>query len=205
MFLPPRSKSFLSWTGYVFFVFGILALNYVGFVLIDARLFQAYQLWQLEQAVRRIGPSIVKNETLHPSLLPAVEAEEANRARAHNLDLAVPEGSPLGRIEISTIGLEAMILEGIDVGTLRRAVGHFPGSPLPGQQGNVAIAGHRDTFFRALRNIRKDDEIMLATPNASYCYRVDSTKVVSPEDTEALDDSDDAILTLVTCLVGQRG
>ena len=88
MFLPPRSKSFLSWTGYVLFVFGILALSYVGFVLLDARLFQAYQLWQFEQAVRRIGPSIVKNETLHPSLLPAVvEAEEANRARAHSLDL----------------------------------------------------------------------------------------------------------------------
>jgi sortase A len=85
------------------------------------------------------------------------------------------------------------------IGTLRRAVGHFPGTALPGQQGNVAIAGHRDTFFRALRNICKENEITLTTLNGSYRYRVDSTKVVEPENTEVLDDSDDAILTLATC------
>jgi sortase A len=198
MFLPPRPQSFLGWSRYVFFIFGILALSYVGFALLDARLYQAYQMLRFEQAVRRIGPTIGKDGTLPPSLLSA-DVAEANRARAQSLDIAVREGSPLGRIEISTIGLQAIILEGIDDGTLRRAVGHFPGTPLPGQQGNVAIAGHRDTFFRALRNIRKDDEITLATLSASYCYRVDSTKVVSPEDTEVLDDSDDAILTLVTC------
>jgi sortase A len=105
----------------------------------------------------------------------------------------------LGRIEISTIGLEAMILEGADARTLRRAVGHIPGTPLPGQQGNVAITGHRDTFFRPLHHIRKDDEITLTTLNGSFRYRVDSTQVVEPEDTEVLADSDDAVLTLVTC------
>jgi sortase A len=105
----------------------------------------------------------------------------------------------LGRIEISTIGLTAMILEGTDARTLRRGVGHIPGTPLPGQQGNVAITGHRDTFFRPLHNIRKGDEITLTTLNGSYRYRVDSTEVVKPEDTEVLADSDDAVLTLVTC------
>jgi sortase A len=105
----------------------------------------------------------------------------------------------LGRIEISSIGLAAMIMEGIDGRTLRHAVGHIPGTPRPGQQGNVAIAGHRDTFFRGLRNIRKDDEITLTTLNGTYRYRVDSTQVVAPEHTEVLDDSGEAILTLVTC------
>ncbi len=105
----------------------------------------------------------------------------------------------MGRIEIGTIGLSAMILEGTDGKTLRRAVGHIPGTALPGQQGNVAIAGHRDTFFRGLRNSLKDDEITLTTLSGSYRYRVDFTKVVEPEDTEVLDRSDDAILTLVTC------
>jgi sortase A len=198
MFLPPRPPSVLSWSRYLFLVIGILALSYVGFALLDARLYQAYQLWRFDQALSRTGPLIGKDETLPPSLLSAVVAE-ANRARAHGLDSTLPNGSPLGRIEINTIGLQAMILEGIDDGTLRRAVGHFPGTPLPGQQGNVAIAGHRDSFFRTLRNIRMDDQITLATLSASYRYRVDSIKVVSPEDTEALNDSDDAILTLVTC------
>jgi sortase A len=105
----------------------------------------------------------------------------------------------LGRIEISSIGLAAMIMEGVEARTLRHAVGHIPGTPLPGQQGNVALAGHRDTFFRGLRNIHKDDEITLTTLHGSFRYRVDSTQVVEPKDTEVLDNSVDYILTLVTC------
>jgi len=92
-----------------------------------------------------------------------------------------------------------MIMEGTDGRTLRRAVGHIRGTPLPGEQGNVAIAGHRDTFFRPLRNILQDDEITLTTLNGSYRYLVDSTQVVPPEDTQVLDNSDDTTLTLVTC------
>jgi len=92
-----------------------------------------------------------------------------------------------------------MIAEGTDGKTLRRAVGHIPGTALPGQQGNIAIAGHRDTFFRGLRNIHKDGEITLTTLDGSYLYRVDFTQVVQPEDIAVLDHSDDAILTLVTC------
>jgi sortase A len=81
---------------------------------------------------------------------------------------------------------------------LRRAVGHIRGTPLPGQQGNVALAGHRDTFFRGLRKVLVNDEITLTTLSGSYRYRVDSTKVVKPEETEVLEDDGD-ILTLVTC------
>ena len=120
-------------------------------------------------------------------------------ARAESFGIDGLVGSPLARIEISSIGLAAMIMEGTDGKTLRRAVGHIPGTPLPGQQGNVVITGHRDTFFRGLRNIHKDDEITLRTLNGTYRYRVDSTQVVEPEDIAMLDHSDDAILTLVTC------
>lgn len=70
---------------------------------------------------------------------------------------------------------------------------------MPGQQGNVAIAGHRDTFFRTLVNIREDDEIKLTTLAGSYRYRVNLIKVVEPDDMTVLDNSDTAILTLVTC------
>jgi sortase A len=92
-----------------------------------------------------------------------------------------------------------MILEGTDGRTLRRAVGHIPGTPLPGQRGKVAITGHRDTFFRVLRNVQHDDEITLTTLDGTYRYLVDSTQVVAPEDTKVLDNSGDTILTLVTC------
>jgi sortase A len=70
---------------------------------------------------------------------------------------------------------------------------------MPGQQGNVAITGHRDTFFRPLRNIHNDDEITLTTLDGTYRYLVESTQVVAPEDTQVLDNSSDTILTLVTC------
>jgi len=193
MFPPAPATSFLRWSRHFFLAAGILALSYCGFVLLDAQLYQAYQDWRFQQALERVGPSVGSGEHLPPVLA------EANGASAESPGLVGRAGDPLGRIEIERIGLTAMIMEGIDDKTLRRAVGHFPGTALPGQQGNVAIAGHRDTFFRALRHIRKDDEITLTTLTGSHRYRVDSTEVVEPEAIEVLDDSDDAILTLVTC------
>jgi sortase A len=175
IFLPARTNPVLRWSRNVFLIIGLLALSYVGFALLDARLYQAKQARRFERALK-----------------------EANLARTESPGIAVSRGSTLGRIEISSVGLTAMILEGTDEGTLRRAVGHIPGTPLPGRQGNVALAGHRDTFFRGLRKIRVNDEITLTTLSGSYRYRVDSIKVVKPEETEVLEDDGD-ILTLVTC------
>jgi len=189
-----RTQSVLRWSRYLFFAVGILALSYCAFVRLDARFYQAYQTWRFERALKGSKPAIAPVEQLHP--LPLSTLAEADRAR---VERATPEGSPLGQIEISTIGLAAMIAEGTDGKTLRRAVGHIPGTALPGQQGNVAIAGHRDTFFRGLRNIHKDDEITLTTLDGSYRYRVDFTQVVGPKDIAVLDHSDNDILTLVTC------
>jgi sortase A len=73
------------------------------------------------------------------------------------------------------------------------------GTALPGQRGNVGIAAHRDTFFRPLRNIQRDDVIVLTTLRGEYRYRVVSTKVVSPYDVEVLNSDGTEILTLVTC------
>jgi len=191
--MTSKTNSFLRWSRYFFLTIGILALSYCGFVLLDAKLYQAYQDWRFQQALERVGPPSSGGGHLPPVLA------EANRASAESPGLVSRGGAPLGRIEIRRIGLTAMIVEGIDDRTLQRAVGHFPGTALPGQPGNVAVAGHRDTFFRALRHVRKDDEITLTTLTGSYRYRVDSTEVVEPEAVEVLDDSDDAILTLVTC------
>jgi len=177
MFLPTRINSLLRWSQNVFLIIGLLVLGYVGCVLLYARLYQAEQTRRFEQVLKEAPPA----------------------PRGESPRIAGREGSPLGRIEISPIGLAAMIQEGIDERTLRRAVGHIPGTPLPGESGNVALAGHRDTFFRGLRKIRQGDEITLTTISGSWLYRVDSTKVVEPEETEVLDEADDDILTLVTC------
>jgi sortase A len=194
---PARLAWFLRWAKFFFLVVGVLALSYCATVLLDEWGFQAYQTWRFNRALKNAQTSARTNP--QPALSPLLARAEADRARAESLGIDGLAGSPLGRIEISSIDLAAMIMEGVDGRTLRHAVGHIPGTPLPGQQGNVALAGHRDTFFRGLRNIHKDDEITLTTLHGSFSYRVDSTQVIEPKDTKVLDATADDFLTLVTC------
>jgi LPXTG-site transpeptidase (sortase) family protein len=91
------------------------------------------------------------------------------------------------------------VREGDDVKTLRRAVGHIPGTALPGGTGNAALAGHRDTFFQGLRDIQKGDQITLSTPAGNARYVVRSTRVVDPSDVSVLAPTSGSTLTLVTC------
>jgi LPXTG-site transpeptidase (sortase) family protein len=92
-----------------------------------------------------------------------------------------------------------VVLEGSDTGTLRLGVGRLRNSGLPGDAGNVVLAGHRDTFFRSLREIRPGDQISLRTPQGTFPYAVDWTTVVSPRDTSVLAQTASPALTLVTC------
>jgi sortase A len=108
-------------------------------------------------------------------------------------------GGLVGRMEIPRLGFSIMVAEGTGEATLRRAGGHIRGTALPGRAGNIGIAGHRDTLFRPLRNIRTDDVIMLTTLQGEYRYRVVSTKIVSPSDTGVLSSDEREVLTLVTC------
>jgi sortase A len=193
LFSPTATQVLLRLSRSFFLIVGLLTLGYAAFTLLDAKLYQAYETRRFQpllKASRASGGAVAS--------LP-VPGAEVNDAKVDTPATAGAGHSPLGRIEISSIGLAAMILEGVDAKTLRRAVGHIPGTAFPGQRGNVALAGHRDTFFRALRNVRKGDEITLETLDGSYRYRVDVTQVVAPEDTEVLRGSDDATLTLVTC------
>ena len=108
-------------------------------------------------------------------------------------------GESLGQIRIERLGLRAAISEGERASVLRRGVGHLPDSAWIGQGGNVALAGHRDTVFRALRKIRTGDVIEIATADRSVRYRVDKTSVVEPDDLSVLKSSGRSTLTLITC------
>lgn len=108
-------------------------------------------------------------------------------------------GSLVGRLEIPRLHMSAMVLEGADDRTLDLGIGRIPQTADPGQAGNVALGGHRDTFFRPLQGIRRGDEIRMTTPTGSFRYRVDWTKVVGPENTEVLMPTPAPALTLVTC------
>jgi len=112
---------------------------------------------------------------------------------------ALPIGALLGRMEIPKLGISIMVLEGDGVDVLQKAVGHVPTTAFPGEPGNVVLAGHRDTFFRALRKIRRDDEITFTTAQGVYNYQVGSIEEVGPQDVQILKASLHPTLTLVTC------
>jgi sortase A len=111
------------------------------------------------------------------------------------------EGDMVGRMDVTRLGISVIILQGSSADTLRHGIGHIVGTPLPGEVGNSTLAGHRDTYFRQLRNIQPTDNIQIQTSSREFIYTVDWTKVVSPDETSVLKPSQDArsTLTLVTC------
>jgi sortase A len=189
-----RPNTAMLWTGRLLICFGVLALGYVGWAFLDSKVSQSYQASRFHQALNSQKASVDNGEHVAASSTSA-EGQDTQENRR----MAAQEGTPLGQLGIRAIGLEVVILEGNEDETLRRSVGHIPGTAMPGEGGNIGIAGHRDTFFRPLRNIEINDEITLTTLKAMHRYRVASTQVVEPENVGVLDDSKDAILTLVTC------
>jgi sortase A len=105
----------------------------------------------------------------------------------------------LGRLEIPRFDLSVMVREGSDDAALELGVGHIPGTALPGEPGNAALAGHRDAFFRALRGIQPGDEIQWTSLQGSARYLVESTRIVDPSQTDVLGPTKESRLTLVTC------
>jgi sortase A len=105
----------------------------------------------------------------------------------------------VGRLTIPRLHLSAIVREGTGEATLSLALGHIPHTALPGQPGNVGVAGHRDQLFRGLRNIRRDDLIVFETLAGKYVYQVKSTSIVKPQDVGVLRAGQVSELTLVTC------
>ncbi len=116
----------------------------------------------------------------------------------------VDRGDLIGRIEIPRLQISTVIFEGTDGSILRDGAGHLTGSALPdrtgpGQNGNVVLAAHRDSFFRPLRNIQKQDAIQLITPSGTKNYRVDSIEIVNPDRMDVTAPTHNSELTLITC------
>ena len=106
---------------------------------------------------------------------------------------------PLGVLKISRVRLEVPILKGTDELTLNRGVGWISGTSLPGEEGNLGIAGHRDSFFRRLQEIQVGDAIEVLTVEAKHVYKVNGMRVVSPSEIDVLRPREKSSVTLVTC------
>ena len=158
---------------YFCLVLGLCALGYSVYAVVDADAFQASEQAKFE--------SNLQKGTGSPQLpMPPLV-----------------EGGVIGEIQVPRLHLKAIVVQGDSHTVLRRAVGHIPETALPGKPGNVALAGHRDTFFRPLRNIRLGDA--LKTPAGDFQYLVESTQVVPASNVDVLNASNGRTLTLITC------
>jgi sortase A len=159
---------------------GVLALAYAGYLAIDSHMYQATERRQFELA-RQSSPVIAAPVVAAPVVA------------------MVADGDSIGVIEIPRIRVAVVMVQGDSPDILKRAVGHIADTALPGDAGNVVLAGHRDTFFRSLRDLRVGDAIALKTRQGDFDYVVESTFVVAPTDVWVLDARGGHTLTLITC------
>ena len=105
----------------------------------------------------------------------------------------------LGRLDIPALRLTTPILDDDDTQSLLKGAGHIRGTAMPGGLGNFVVAAHRDTYFRPLAGIKRGMALRVVTPEETFTYVVDSTKIVNPEDLDVLDTGDVPQMTLITC------
>lgn len=143
--------------------------------------------------------AVLQSGLAQQSAEPDLSLWDGERISAWRRALNEPAPPPLAVLRIPKIRLEVPVLPGTDDFTLNRAVGHIEDTALPGTDGNSGIAGHRDGFFRGLKDIRPDDAIELETLRGKEDYRVERIWIVYPEDVSVLDATPTRSLTLVTC------
>ncbi len=145
------------------------------------------------------SPLVVEAQSNWHSGIPDFRLWSQKRIRAYQASLAAIVSPPLGVLEISAIQLRVPVLEGTDELTLDRAVGHISGTAPLGESGNIGIAGHRDGFFRGLKDIHVGETIDVYTQGGRLRYAVDEIETVSPDDVSVLAPRAKPSLTLVTC------
>ncbi len=137
--------------------------------------------------------------TSQPTAAPDLSLWDPKRISAWRSSLEEPAPPPLAVLRVPKIGLEVAVLPGTDDFTLNRAVGHIEDTALPGTDGNSGIAGHRDGFFRGLKDVGPGDAIEIETLQGEEVYRVERVWVVYPDDVTVLEATPTRSLTLVTC------
>ncbi|MGK2929684.1 MAG: class E sortase, partial [Acidimicrobiales bacterium] len=190
-------------------------LIWVGSIVL---LFVAYQLWgtniaeaqaqnDLETSFEELLATTTTTTTTTSTSTTAPTTTEPDPEPTTTTTTASPapppaEGDAAARIVIPRIGIDKIVVEGVSRSDLREGPGHYPDTPMPGQSGNAAIAGHRTTYgapFHRVDELEPGDEIQVTTVQGAFTYRVMGTEIVAPSDVQVIDDKGDNRLTLTSC------
>ena len=176
----------------VLIVAGVLLLADAGLTLLwqepVSAIYGRVQQGQLEGQLKDLERAPVA--AVDQRALRKLDASRRLAFAARSLKRRSDDGDPLGRIRIPEIGVSDVFVEGTDAGDLRRGPGHYPATPMPGQRGTVAIAGHRTTYgapFHDVDDLAKGDRIELDMPYGRFTYRVERLKIVAPTAVEVTD------------------
>jgi sortase A len=179
------SDNVLRWIERGLLTVGVVLGAWCAAVLVEARFHQTVPVAAPLKVTQRAVP-----------VLPGDPGSSAPHAPA---PLAPAVGSVIAKLDAPSVQMTTTVLEGSDDATLSRGAGHIEDTPLPGQPGNIGIAGHRDTVFRPLRRIKVGDPLQITTADRTYRYRISRTVIVGPDDVYVLDPTDRPMVTLVTC------
>ena len=168
---------------------GVGCLLYVGVHYVDGWLARRAALDRFAE-LRALG---TRTDT------PELTLWSPQRIAAWQRTLTLPREDPLAVLHIPRIGLDVPVLKGTSDATLDRGAGHIEDTAMPGTGGNSGIAGHRDGFFRGLKDVNVGDAIELETLQETQTYRIERTWIVNPDDVSVLDPTPAQSITLVTC------
>ena len=178
---------------------GVGLLTFVGAVKVVGNSLKQQEVRRFESA-RQADASPAARSSLSLEALSVDQSLWAEaRTQAYARALKEPAPAALAILRIPRIGLEGPILPGTDEWTLDRGLGWIEGTARPGESGNVGVAGHRDGFFRGLKDVKPGDAIELTTLSGQQVYRIERIFLVSPQDVSVLSPSSTPTLTLVTC------
>jgi len=180
-FPPVKLRRVVGGIGHTLIAAGVLIL-----------LFVAYELW---------GTGIAEARSQH-TLKQDFNQKVAGGVDRDLVPPPTPEGEAVAVIKIPRLGLEKAVVEGVGVDDLKKGPGHYPGTPLPGQPGNAAIAGHRTTYgapFFRMDELKPNDPIFVTTRQGKFRYEVSEVRAIKPTDIEVIKNTPDNRLTLTTC------
>jgi sortase A len=178
------------------FALGLSLLAIYVVARIDGAVLSRLAVQSFEQSARRYSQNPVRGPG---SVRPDFSLWSQPRIAAYEQSLTRHFLPPLAVLRVRSIDLEVPVLEGTNDLTLNRGTGWIPGTTRPGAPGNIGIAGHRDGFFRGLKDLKVNDTLELVTGDRTYTYSVDQIRIVNPNDVSVLRPSAAPSLTLVTC------